>query len=80
MAITLTQIATWLDEAVQAKHDLVTGQAIVRVNGPSAQVEFYHATDAGAIGRLDALISSYRAMLAQGTTDAPAVRPIYFGF
>ena len=49
MAITLTQIATWLDEAVQAKHDLVTGQAIVRVNGPSAQVEFFHATDAGAI-------------------------------
>jgi hypothetical protein len=36
----LDQAATWLAEALQAKHDLLTGKSIVRVNGPSAQVEF----------------------------------------
>jgi hypothetical protein len=77
--ISLEQAAAWLTEALQAKHDLLTGKSIVRVNGPSAQIEFNRST-IGDLEKLDAWISTLQSMLTTGSAAAPTVRPIYFGF
>ena len=80
MAITLSQIQTWLDEAMAAKHSLMTGQAVAKVGGPDGQVEF-RPQDAD---RLDGWISTLQGWIARGGMPSSGAgasyRPIGFGF
>ena len=77
--ISVAQATAWLTEALQAKHDLLIGKSIVRVNGPSAQVEF-NRTVPGDIDKLDAWILSLQSIIVGGGSGMPTMRPIYFGF
>lgn len=77
MATSLATIQGWLDEALAAKHALVTGQQVVKVTGPAGAVEFTAADHS----RLDGWISTLQSWIAGGavsTSSGP--RPIYFGF
>lgn len=77
MAISLATLQTWLDEAMAAKHALVTGQQVVRVGGPAGQVEFT-ASDAS---RLDAWISTLQGWITgDGVSSSTGPRPIRFVF
>lgn len=77
MATSLATIQTWLDEALAAKHALMTGQKVVRVGGPSGNVEFTAADSS----RLDAWISTLQRWTADGAvSSSTGPRPIFFGF
>lgn len=77
MAIPLSTIQTWLDEAITAKHALMTGQQVVRVGGPSGNVEF---TTADA-SRLDGWISTLQSWITGGgVSSSTGPRPIRFVF
>lgn len=79
MAYSIEQLNTWLDEAMQAKHDLLTGQAVKRVSGPSSLMEF-QATDPDSMNKLDAWISTLQTWIDNGSSRPSTIRPIRFGF
>lgn len=77
MAIPLATLQTWLDEAITAKHSLMTGQQVVRVGGPAGNVEFTAADSS----RLDGWISTLQSWISGGAVNASTgPRPIRFVF
>lgn len=78
MAVALSTIQTWLDDALAAKQKLMTGTAVVRVSSPDGSVEFTQADS----DKLDAWISRLMTWIDAGgmTTANSARRPVYFSF
>jgi hypothetical protein len=76
VATSVVQLQTWLDAAMAAKQELMTGQKVSRVQGPSGEVEFAQAN----LDRLDAWINQLRTWIAMGgipeATSATTHRPI----
>lgn len=80
MAVTVSQLQVWLDEALAAKQKLLTGGGVRRVQGPSGEVEFTEAN----LDRLDAWIAKLQGYIAAGgmptSTGGSTNRPIRFSF
>lgn len=80
MAVTVSQLQLWLDEAVTAKQKLLTGGGVRRVQGPAGEVEFTEAN----LDRLDAWISKLQGWIANGGMPTSAAtsnnRPIRFSY
>lgn len=77
MAIPLSTLQTWYDEALTAKQKLLIGGGVVRVSSPDGSVEFSQSD----MGRLDAWINQLAAWIAAGgVTSGSAYRPIYITF
>lgn len=78
MAVSLSTLQTWLDEALAAKQKLMTGSSVVRVSSPDGSVEFTQ----GNSDKLDAWISQLRSWIDAGgiTSGNSARRPVYLTF
>jgi hypothetical protein len=73
----IDQVRVWLDEALAAKHALMTGRSVVRVSSEDGSVEFTAANS----DRLDAWIGTLQAQVAAGSVSTRSgARPVYFGF
>jgi len=58
------QLAAWLAEAEQARHELIVGTRAVSVSTGSGKSVTYTATD---LGKLDAYIATLRVQLGQAS-------------
>lgn len=71
---TIEQIQTWLNQAEQARHELLIGGRAVSISSSGGKSVSFTQAD---IGRLDLYIASLRRQLGQDSGVSAPIMPVF---